>query len=120
MIIAFDFDGVLVTDEFPNIGTKRSQMVDLCKEAQRNGIETILHTCRVGQPLEEAIAFCEAEGLEFTAVNDNTRGNVAQYGSNSRKVYADYYIDDKHIGYTEWSVIVKLEEIINITKMLRR
>ena len=39
--------------------------------------------------------FCRAAGLEFDAVNENLPEIIRAYGSDSRKVSADTYIDDK-------------------------
>lgn len=50
-----------------------------------------------------AVAQCREHGLEFDAVNDNIPEIVEMYGVNSRKITADYYIDDK-------AVVVKFEK----------
>ena len=42
-----------------------------------------------------AVEFCRCYGLEFDAVNDNTEELKRAYGTNPRKIGADYYIDDK-------------------------
>lgn len=39
--------------------------------------------------------YCRCYGLEFDAVNDNTEELKRAYGTNPRKIGADYYIDDK-------------------------
>jgi hypothetical protein len=45
--------------------------------------------------LEEAVAWCRMFGLEFDAVNENVAQTLEQYGTESRKISADVYIDDK-------------------------
>ena len=40
-------------------------------------------------------------GLEFDAVNENLQMMIDKYGSDSRKVYADCYIDDRNKD-AEW------------------
>ena len=45
--------------------------------------------------MDAAIDFCAQHGLHFDAVNDNLPEIVARYGSNSRKITCDYYIDDR-------------------------
>ena len=45
--------------------------------------------------LTRAVEFCRCYGLEFDAVNDNTEELKRAYGTNPRKIGADYYIDDK-------------------------
>ena len=51
--------------------------------------------CQVGKALEDAIKWCRENDLEFDAVNDNLPEVIEFYGSNSRKISCDYYIDDK-------------------------
>ena len=38
------------------------------------------------------------QGIKFHRVNDNNPESMATYGSNSRKIYAHLYIDDKNLG----------------------
>ncbi len=38
------------------------------------------------------------QGIEFDAVNDNLTETLEKYGTDSRKITADYYIDDKMHG----------------------
>lgn len=118
MIIGFDFDGTLTEkNEFPKIGKPNKQMIKLCKRAQDLGIETILWTCRVEKELEEAIEFCEFHELKFSAINNNAPSNVEEfkhiYKEQPRKVYCDYYIDDKNIGYYPICAIVELSKILD-------
>ena len=39
--------------------------------------------------------WCKEQGLEFDAINDNLPEIVESFGSNSRKVFANIYIDDR-------------------------
>ena len=94
-IIAIDFDGTLVEDNFPEIGNPDPYLFTLCRLAQVNGIKVILWTCRNGESLDKAVRFCEQQGLVFDAVNDNLEECKAIYGGNTRKVFADIYFDDK-------------------------
>lgn len=95
MIYAIDFDGTLCFDEFPAIGAPRPDVLDFAKRVRRAGDRLILWTCRHGAELSAAVDWCKAHGLEFDAINDNLPDQVARYGKNCRKVYADYYIDDR-------------------------
>ena len=118
MIIGFDFDGTLTErNEFPNIGKPNEQMIALCKRAQNLGIETILWTCRVEKELQSAVNFCKEYGLEFSAINDNVPSNIKTYGhiykEQPRKVYCDYYVDDKAIGYYPVCAAVELSKILD-------
>ena len=107
-IIAVDFDGTLVTDEYPNIGKPIWKVINWCKEQQLLGNTLILWTCRSGRELDAAIALCNEVDLHFDYVNCNTIENLMKYGKrDTRKVYADIYLDDKSINI---NVIEKITE----------
>ena len=93
--IFFDFDGTLCEDKFPNIGPVRKHAMKQAKTIKADGNILILWTCRCGKRLQEAIDFCKSHGLEFDYVNENVPENIEKYGNDCRKIYADYYIDDK-------------------------
>lgn len=117
MIIAVDFDGVLVQSAFPKIGEPDHEMVDLVRLLiQKSGVEVVLWTSRVDQPLEDAITWCERMGLAFDAINDNAPSNKRKYGklypNGTRKVYADYYLDDHNMGYSRRVAIDIIKSIL--------
>jgi hypothetical protein len=120
MIIAVDFDGVLVEDAFPNIGKTDPVMVRYVKLLIEAGHEVVLWTCRVDTPLEKAIEWCNQHGLYFCAVNDNAPSNKTKYSgeypNGTRKVYADYYIDDHNPGYHREKTLTFLHKILEETK----
>ena len=93
-IIAVDFDGTLCTDRHPNIGSPNVELIAFLLWAQMEGGKLILWTCRQGSALDDAVAWCREHGLEFDQVNENLPEMVQQYRTDSRKVYADLYIDD--------------------------
>lgn len=105
-IIAVDFDGTLCIDNYPDIGTPNIPLIYLLKQLKQQGKKTILWTCRCGKELEKAKEWCKSLGLEFDAVNENLPEIIEKYGSNSRKIFADVYIDDKScfpwITNTDW------------------
>jgi hydroxymethylpyrimidine pyrophosphatase-like HAD family hydrolase len=95
MIYAIDFDGTLCENRFPDIGPPREHVIEAVKKIKEDGDTLILWTCRCGERLQEAVDFCKHKGLEFDYINENTKENIKQYGNDCRKVYADFYIDDK-------------------------
>lgn len=97
-VIAIDFDGTLCTDRWPEIGEEIHPVVELAKLERKNGAALILWTCRCGELLDAAVAWCRERGLEFDAVNENLPERVAVYGSESRKIFADEYWEDKALG----------------------
>ena len=72
MLIAVDFDGTIVTHEYPRIGKEIPFAIDTLKRLQQYpDYQLVLWTVREGQELEEAVEFCRQRGLEFYAVNNN-------------------------------------------------
>lgn len=97
-IIAVDFDGTLVEDEFPYIGKPRPQVwVDLI-QAQRTGAKVVLWTSRDGRQLAEAIDFCTMNGLYFDSINTNISEVQHMFNNDTRKIYANEYWDDKAVA----------------------
>ena len=97
---AVDFDGTLtVKSEYPNIGTANIYLIDYLIAERIKGNKVILFTCRQGELLDEAIKFCNEKGLHFDAINENLPENIAKYGGDTRKIHADYYIDDRMLWF---------------------
>lgn len=101
MIYAVDFDGTLCENAYPKIGAPKQTVIDFCKGLHEYSHNLILWTCREGVRLNEAVAWCNAQGLTFDAVNANLPERIAEYGGDCRKLSADYYIDDKNLFFTE-------------------
>lgn len=98
MIYAIDFDGTLCEDAFPEAGAPKVEVIDYVKRLKAEGHTLILWTCRSGERLTTALEFCRKHGLEFDFVNESATENIVKHGNDCRKVYADYYIDDKAVS----------------------
>lgn len=109
-IYAVDFDGTLCESVFPGIGKPNMALISHLIKRRKQGNKVILWTCRVGDRLEEAVRWCKERGLEFDAVNDNLSEMVEKWGNQSRKVFADVYIDDKAINKPKYCVPYKGSE----------
>jgi hypothetical protein len=108
MKIAVDFDGTIVEHRYPKIGKVMPFAFGTLIELQKLGHHIILWTYRAGKELDDAVAFCKDNGLEFYAVNKNYPDEIFD-DSISRKIYADVYIDDRNFGgFPGWSLIWKL------------
>jgi len=92
--IAVDFDGTLCEDAWPNIGRPNHRLIRFLINWQKQGNKVILWTCRDGDILDLAVRWCGSYGLYFDAVNCNLQERIDYYGHDSRKIGADYYIDD--------------------------
>lgn len=96
-IYAVDFDGTLsLNARFPAIGDPNKRLFSALKKVQGDGAIIILYTCRTGADLEAAVAFCGMNGLVFDYINENLPELIELYGGDTRKINADYYIDDKN------------------------
>ncbi|MBP8944632.1 MAG: hypothetical protein KBG25_01815 [Paludibacteraceae bacterium] len=109
MIIAVDFDGTIVKHAYPKIGTEIPFAIEALKRLQTEyQHRIILWTVRQGKELEEAVEYCRKRGLEFYAVNKNYPEET-ENDSQSRKIRADIYIDDRNLGgLPDWGVIYQM------------
>lgn len=91
MIYAIDFDGTIVTHEYPAIGRLVPHAIEVMSKLQERGDKLILLTMRSGRELGEAVSYCKDCGITFWGINNNPEQHE---WTNSRKVYANMYIDD--------------------------
>jgi hydroxymethylpyrimidine pyrophosphatase-like HAD family hydrolase len=106
MKIAVDFDGTIVEHEYPAIGRPLLFAFETLRKLQEQRHQLILWTYRSGKELDEAVEFCRKNGIEFYAVNKNYPEEVFDEKTVSRKIQADYYIDDRNIcGLPGWGEI---------------
>lgn len=71
-ILAIDFDGTITRhSRYPQIGEPNTELIEWLKREKEGGVKLILWTCRVGDLLNQAVKFCEKQGLYFDAVNEN-------------------------------------------------
>ncbi len=109
MVIAVDFDGTIVEHRYPKIGKPIPFAVETLKELHKQGHQLILWTYRAGKYLDEAVAYCKSKGVEFYAVNANEPDEEFDPINQSRKIYADIYIDDRNVGgLMTWSEVWQL------------
>lgn len=97
LIIAVDFDGTIVEDAYPGIGQERLFAFETLKRLQADGHRLILWTYRHGKKLDEAVAYCQENGITFYAVNQSFPEEDFK-NEVSRKIHADLFIDDRNIG----------------------
>lgn len=108
MIIAIDFDGTIVRGTFPAIDGLMPDARQYINMLKADGHYLIINTCRSGRQAIEAINYMLYSGIPFDRFNDNEPTSIAKYNSNSRKVYAHVYVDDKQVGgLPPWSEIYR-------------
>ena len=112
MIIAVDFDGVLCENDFPRIGKPNYEIISLIRQLIDKGHEVVLWTVRNGEELTAAVDWCGDYGLHFCNVNGPAPSNEEEYRgryeTESRKIFADIYIDDHNIGSNDTPAITAL------------
>ncbi|NNF81731.1 MAG: hydrolase, partial [Flavobacteriaceae bacterium] len=69
LTIAIDFDGTIVENAYPRIGKTRIFAFETMRKLLQDGHRLILWTYRHGDRLDEAVAFCKENGVEFYAIN---------------------------------------------------
>lgn len=102
-IYAIDFDGTLVTDKFPEVGRPTPTLLQVLKiQEEHPKVKWILWTSRTGEALDKAVDACNRFGIRLDAVNENLEEVKAMFGADTRKIYADIYIDDKSVNPADW------------------
>ncbi|GHT19221.1 hypothetical protein FACS189429_6680 [Bacteroidia bacterium] len=109
MLIAVDFDGTIVTHEYPRIGKEIPFAIATLKQLANNGHRLILWSVREGKELNEAVEFCRSKGLEFYAVNSNYPEELPAGEMQPRKLMVDLFIDDRNLGgLPDWGIIYRM------------
>ena len=109
-ILAIDFDGTI--RKCKRATEEGYELMPYCRYALRKlhlaGFRMILWTCRSKAWCKEVVEFMEEEDIlkYFECINENVP-NV--YWWNTRKVYADAYIDDLNLqGFPGWLTTLEI------------
>ena len=112
-IYAIDFDNTLAVTRFPEIISPNKKMIAFTKAVKAQGHKIILWTSRAGEDLENAVAWCHEQGIQFDAVNEPLPEQIKRWGNDTRKIYADFYIDDRNMTIAQAeSTMDRLQEIL--------
>jgi hypothetical protein len=94
--VALDFDGTLVTHQYPDIGRDIGAIYHLNRIKDKYpDVCYILWTVRSGLELRQAVFYCELNGIKLWGVNENP---TQRTWSASPKAHADIYVDDAALG----------------------
>lgn len=97
LTLGIDFDGTIVTEAFPNIGEIKPKTIELMKRAKDEGHLVIVWTARSGKLLEDAIEFLNENNVPYDYINENPEDEYAIRGEQGRKIFCDFYLDDRAI-----------------------
>lgn len=109
-IVAVDFDGTIVTHQFPAIGEEIPGAFRVLRRLQKHGHKIILWTCREDDDqnpyLLQAVNFLSEHGIKLRSVNENLPDDEFRNPVHlRRKVFANVYLDDRNINSTvDWNV----------------
>lgn len=92
---AVDFDGTIVTNCYPHMGELLPNAKRVLQRIAASGGDISLWTCRVDNELSDAVLFMKENDVPFNRVNENPPHLMELYGNDTRKIGADFYIDDK-------------------------
>lgn len=93
--VAVDFDGTIAFERYPGIGGFKPHAVRVLLKFLEHGGRLIIWTCRTGEQAENVKRMLLDAGINYHAFNDNLEEDRDMFPDNSRKVYADAYIDDR-------------------------
>ena len=128
MILAIDFDGTIVEDQFPEVGKMIPGASEAINQLYADGYTIIIWSCRTGIKKTRAIEWLVMNGIKFHRFNESCPTNIALHGGkDTRKVYANIYIDDAALGcpliynknfhsrpYVDWVRVDKMLEEMGV------
>lgn len=102
-IIAIDFDDTIAYSDYsvfdnPVIIGDVEGAKEYINKLYDDGYFIIIYTCRNCLNLSKAIDYLKEKEIKYSLINANHPANIFRHGMDTRKIYADYYIDDHQIG----------------------
>lgn len=113
LYIAIDFDGTIVEENYPTIGSVKPFAKETINKWFGQGHKIIISSCRIGNTEKEAKEFLESVGIKFHCFNTNHPDLIVKYNNDCRKIGADFYIDDKSLfcENIDWLQIGRLIDV---------
>ncbi len=109
LIFAIDFDDTICKQNYPECGEMIEDAREVINELYDSGHHIIIWTCRMEEPADKARKFLEENGIKYHTFNEHAQSIMDFYGNNTRKIFADVYIDDKQLGgLPSWKEILKI------------
>ena len=117
MVINIDFDGTVVTHDYPKIG-KNIGSIPVLKRLVKEGHQLIIFTMRSGKYLDDAVKWFEDNQIPLYGIQTNP---TQKTWTDSPKSYAELMIDDSALGaplkydnsisdrpFIDWVIVEKL------------
>jgi len=96
-ILAIDFDGTIVSNNFPAIGEPIKDAKEIINTFYEEGYYIIIWTCRGGEELVQVRDFLDNMGIKYHKINENADFDIIGFMP-FPKIYCDICIDDKNLG----------------------
>ena len=114
-IIAIDFDGCIVEDQYPEIGPIMPGAKESINALYDAGFCIIINSCRAREAERNMETWLDAVGIHYCHINENCRERIVKYRTDCRKISADCYIDDKGLfspdfalRHDAWGIILNI------------
>ena len=109
LILAVDFDETLIRGPYPQINGLIPGARQAMLHFKEQGHTLVVWTCRSNERLTEALDYLRGQGVPFDYANQNTPELLAMWGNDSRKIFADLYLDDRAAGSpNDWAAYRRL------------
>lgn len=126
-VLAIDFDGTVASTDYPKINGLITGSKKYINRLFKDGWYIVIWTCRYDDTKTkeffktEAQQFLDEKGVMYHCINEHCPRLIELYKNNTRKISADFYIDDKNIfGLPAWSKIYNhLKSLKNFKSCLR-
>lgn len=98
MVIAIDFDDTIAENMYPEVGRMKPHAKEIINKLYDEGHEIIIWTCRWDDAADKARDFLAQHGIKYHKFNEHIDWALEEFKNDTRKIYADIYIDDKQLG----------------------
>lgn len=112
-VLAIDYDGTIADTNYPTILGRIKGAKKYINKLYNDGWYIIVWTCRCDDntttfPMSMAKDWLYANEIPYHKMNEHHPALVLTYNNDSRKIAADFYIDDKSIsGLPTWKKMYK-------------
>lgn len=107
LIVAIDFDGTIVDNGFPEVGTPMPYAADMIRKLHADGCYIIIWTCRyTPEHIGEMVEYLNDSNIPYHKINENADFlDFKPYP----KIFYNILIDDRMLGgLKDWREMYKM------------
>jgi len=106
--LAIDFDGVIVSHLYPDVGKLHEPAKEFVNRLYDTGrFYIIIWSTRAGEDLDQMVEFLKANSIKYDSINENNPLFIEALNSKlvpePRKIYYDMVIDDKALPWFDFN-----------------